>query len=187
MHGKGQAMNDQARSGTFLPGFAGQSGRALLGIYLNDHLAGATIGAGRSRHLARVCRGSPVGDAVAPLAAEITEDRRALLAMMRRLDLPVRRYKVYAGWLGERAGRLKTNGSLVRRSPLSSLLELELLQIGVEGKICMWEALRGLADQDRRLGPGQLDDLLERARRQSRRLEDLRRRQAADIFGRGGP
>jgi hypothetical protein len=178
-------MNDRGRPGTLLPEAAGPSGPALLGIYLNDHLAGATIGARRSRHLARVCRGTPVGDAVAPLAAEIAEDRGVLLTIMRRLGVPVRRYKVYAGRLGERAGRLKTNGSLVRRSPLSSLLELELLQIGVEGKVCVWEALRGLADRDRRLDPQQLDELVERARRQSHRLEDLRRRQAADTFRRG--
>ncbi|MER6984016.1 hypothetical protein ABT317_45500, partial [Streptomyces carpinensis] len=102
--------------------------------------------------------------------------------VMRRLDLPVRRYKVYAGRLGERAGRLKSNGSLLRRSPLSSLLELELLQIGVQGKMCAWETLRALADHDRRLDPRQLDELLERARQQLRTIDDLRGRQVAETF-----
>ncbi|MFI2645434.1 hypothetical protein [Streptomyces sp. NPDC018610] len=176
-------MNDQGRSGTLVPGFAGPSGHTLLGIYLNDHLAGATVGTERSRHLAATCRGSEVGDAIAPVAAEIAEDRMALLQIMRGLDVPVRRYKVYAGRLGERAGRLKSNGALVRRSPLSTLEELELLQLGVQGKACAWEVLRGLAGHDGRLDATRLDDLLERARGQLRTIGDLRLRQAERTFG----
>ncbi len=174
-------MNDQGRSGA-LPGLAGQSGHTLLGIYLNDHLAGATVVTGRSRHFVSSCRDPALADAVAPVAAQIAEDRRTLLALMRRLNVPVRRYKVYAGRLGERAGRLKSNGALLRRSVLSTLLELELLQVGIQGKICVWETLRVLAGQDRRLDPRQLDDLLERARGQLRTIDDLRRRQAEETF-----
>ncbi|MFI1168168.1 hypothetical protein ACH4UM_32395 [Streptomyces sp. NPDC020801] len=175
-------MNDQGRSGTWLPGFAGQSGHNLLGIYLNDPLAGATAGTERSRRLATACQGSWIGDAMAPIATEIAEDRRTLIALMRRLGIPVRRYKVYAGRLGERAGRLKSNGSLVRRSPLSSLLELELLQAGVQGKASAWESLRRLAEHDARLDREQLDHLLERAHRQLRTIEELRRRQTEETF-----
>ncbi|MFF4761765.1 hypothetical protein [Streptomyces sp. NPDC001292] len=175
-------MSEHARAGSRLPVFTGQSGHDLLGIYLNDHLAGATSGTERSRHLAMACRGSEIGDAMAPIAAEIAEDRRSLLEIMRRLRIPVRRYKVYAGRLAERAARLKSNGGLVRRSPLSTLLELELLQAGVQGKACLWEVLRGLADRDSRLDPQQLDDLLERAGRQQHVIEDLRRLQGAEVF-----
>ncbi|HEY5356166.1 MAG TPA: hypothetical protein VIJ82_00465 [Streptosporangiaceae bacterium] len=53
---------------------------------------------------------------------------------MHLLGIPVRTYKVYAGWLAEKAGRLKFNGRLRARSPLSNLVELELLRLGVEGK-----------------------------------------------------
>ncbi|GAB1331328.1 hypothetical protein [Streptomyces sp. NPDC093260] len=175
-------MNDEGRAGTLLPGFAGPSGHTLLGIYLNDHLAGATVGMERSRHLTTSCRGTEIGDAMEPITAEIAEDRRSLLALMRTLDLPVRRYKVYAGRLGERAGRLKSNGALIRRSPLSTLEELELLLIGVQGKACAWEVLRGLAERDRRLDAAQLDGLLERARAQLRTIADLRLRQAELTF-----
>lgn len=178
-------MHLHARSRTRLPVLTARSGHDLLGIYLNDHLAAATAGTERSRHLATACRGTEVGDAMAPLAAGIAEDRRSLVVIMRRLDLPIRRYKVYAGLLGERAGRLKSNGALVRRSPLSSLLELELLQLGVQGKACAWEVLRGLADRDARLDPQHLDDLLERARRQLRILEGLRTLQAGQTFSHG--
>ncbi|MEU6406573.1 hypothetical protein [Streptomyces sp. NPDC046985] len=176
-------MDRKGRQRQVLPGLTGRDARSLLGIYLNDHLAGATVGSERSRQLAAACRGSDLGAASAGLAGAIAEDRRTLVAIMRRLDQPIRRYKVIAGLLGERVGRLKANGSLVRRSPLSTLLELELLQIGVRGKQCLWEVLRSLADRERRLDAAELDELLERAQAQLRTVEELRERQAARTFG----
>jgi hypothetical protein len=155
---------------------------SLLGIYLNDHLAGATAGTARVRYLRRSCSGSALADALAPIVDEIAEDRASLLHIMRRLDVPVRRYKVYAGRAAEQVGRLKSNGSLVRRSPLSTLWELEALRLGVEGKTAAWQTLRALAAADPRLDARQLDDLIERARRQYTTLEELRRKQVEVAF-----
>ena len=155
---------------------------SLLGLYLNDHLAGATAGTARIRYLLRSCRGTALGDALAPVTAEIAEDRASLLHIMRRLDVPVRRYKVYAGRAVEQMGRLKSNGSLVRRSPLSTLWELEAMGLGVEGKTAGWQTLRDLAATDARLDGRQLDDLVERARRQRATLEELRREQVGIAF-----
>jgi hypothetical protein len=158
--------------------------RNLLGIYLNDHLAGAMLGVDRARMLAdaEAERDPALADAVRPIADEIAEDRAELLKIMRRLEVPVRRYKIVAGRLAERAGRLKTNGRLISRSPLSPMLELELLRIGVEGKAAGWRTLRRLADADPRLDAGQLDNLLERAHRQLDTLEQLRLRQVTTTF-----
>ncbi|MFE9438871.1 hypothetical protein ACFYO2_07680 [Streptomyces sp. NPDC006602] len=162
--------------------------RNLLGIYLNDHLAGATLGVDRARTLADAEseRDPALADAVRPIAEEIAEDRAELLKIMRRLEVPVRRYKIVAGRLAERAGRLKANGRLVSRSPLSPMLELELLRLGVEGKAAGWRTLRRLADADTRLDPGQLDNLLERAHRQLDTLEQLRLRQVSTTFQESG-
>jgi hypothetical protein len=73
-----------------------------------------------------------------------------------------------------RAGRLKFNGRLLTRSPLSDLEETEMLRLGVAGKAAGWRTLRVLAEQDGRLDAGRLDDLLARADRQSSELESLR-------------
>jgi hypothetical protein len=100
---------------------------------------------------------------------------------MHLLGIPVRTYKVYAGWLAEKAGRLKFNGRLRARSPLSNLVELELLRLGVEGKAAGWRTLRVRADKDARLDAGRLDALISRARRQADLLEDLRVRAADQI------
>ncbi|MGA5454965.1 hypothetical protein [Streptomyces umbrinus] len=158
----------------------------LLGIYLNDHLAGATLGVDRARSLAdaEAARDPALADAVRPIANEIAEDRADLLRITRSLHVPVRRYKILAGRLAERAGRLKANGRLVRRSPLAPMLELELLRLGVEGKAAGWRTLRRLADADDRLDPVHLDSLLERADRQLETLEQLRLRQITETFQR---
>ncbi len=175
-------MNTRPRSDTRPPGQTRGNGSTLLGIYLNDHLAGATAGSERARHMARAYRGTALGAEMEPIATEIAQDRASLIGIMRQLGIPVRHYKVYAGLAAERLGRLKSNGHVVRRSPLSPLLELETLRLGVEGKAAAWETLRELADTDERLDPHQLDNLLERARGQQSRLEELRRRQTGRAF-----
>ncbi|MEU0054416.1 hypothetical protein [Streptomyces sp. NPDC006309] len=162
------------RSRTPGPEDTGGLDTRLLGIYLNDHLAGATAGAERAGSLVRSVRGSALGRALGPVAAEIREDRAALLGIMRDLNVPVRRAKVGAGWAAEKVGRLKTNGRLVRRSPLTTVVELEALRLAVEGKAAGWRTLRRLATADRRLDPGRLDTLLERARRQQDTVEEWR-------------
>lgn len=156
---------------------------ALLGIYLNDHLAGATFGVELAQRVVSAHRESEHSATLQRLAAEITEDRAALADMMAELNVPIRQYKVLLGWLAEKAGRLKPNGHLLERSPLSSLEEFEVMRLGVEGKEACWRTLRALADRDDRLDTRRLDELVERARRQARTLEDLRVRTTAELVG----
>ena len=78
--------------------------------------------------------------------------------------------------------RVKFNGRLLARSPLSDLEELELLRLGVEGKAAGWRTLRALADADMRLDPEQLDELMSRARRQADLLEELRVQAAQQVI-----
>ena len=147
----------------------------LLGVYLNDHLAGATMGMSLARRMvASAGPGSERATVLSRLAAEITEDRSALLRIMAALDIRVRAYKVFAARAGEKAGRLKLNGYLLTRSPLSDLEETELLRLGVEGKAAGWRTLRELADRDSRLDAGRLDELIARANQQASVLESLR-------------
>lgn len=155
--------------------------RTALGIYLNDHLAGATGGVELARRAAR--SGTRHRAALAELAAEIAEDRRALKRIMRSLAIPRHRFKRVGAWLGEKAGRLKLNGRVFRRSPVSDVLELEALRIAVEGKAAGWRSLRRLAEDDDRLDSDLLDDLLAQAAHQIETLEGLRISAALDVFG----
>ena len=150
------------------------AGPRLLGIYLNDHLAGATAGTELARRAAVSRGGTPVGATLARLAREVTQDRAALVEMMTALGVTVRQYKAGLAWLSEKAARLKPNGRIGAHSPLSLLEEVELMRLGVEGKAAGWRTLRKLAERDQRLDLRQLDELIERARSQSETLEELR-------------
>jgi hypothetical protein len=160
-----------------------QSRQGLLAIYLNDHLAGATGGVELARRAAAWYPVPGQQATLGRLAADIAQDRMALLDLMAALGVPVRRYKVGVAWAAEKAGRLKLNGSLLTRSPLSNLEELEMLRLGVEGKAAGWRTLRELAKADGRLRPGTLDELITRAREQASLLEELRVQAAAQLIG----
>src|SRR5215211_1878305 len=89
-----------------------------LSTYLNDHLAGATVGVELARRALGSNEGTELGAFLERLSGEIEEDRDTLLAVMDRLDIGRDRVKVAAGWLGEKVGRLKPNNRLFGYSPL---------------------------------------------------------------------
>ncbi|CAM5572514.1 hypothetical protein [Streptomyces avidinii] len=145
----------------------------LLAIYLNDHLAGASSGVSLIRRMARAHRGTPAGPPLAELAEQIAEDRESLREIMTALDVPAQWHRVVVGRLAEKAGRVKLNGHLVSRSPLSDVLELEAMRIGVEGKASLWQSLGLLADTADHLDRAAVDRLLTRARHQAAVLDRL--------------
>jgi hypothetical protein len=150
----------------------------LLAIYLNDHLAGSTVGVELARRARGSNAGTELGDFLAELTVEIEEDRATLEEIMDAVGAGRDRLKVTGAWAGEKLGRLKLNGSWLSYSPLSRVVELEGLRLGVEGKACLWRMLRELADP--RLSGFDLDALIERAERQRDGLE-LRRLEAGRV------
>ena len=141
-------------------------GDDLLAIYLQDHLAGATAGVELARRARGQNRGTALGRSLDRLVQEIEEDRDELEGIMRTLGVGADRVKVAAAWTGEKLGRLKLNGRITSYSPLSAVVELQALILGVTAKRALWLALRGLAEQDERLDPVRLDRLAGRAERQ---------------------
>jgi hypothetical protein len=161
-----------------------KSAPGMLSIYLNDHLAGSTAGTELARRIARSHQGRRESGVLEAFAEEVAQDRASLLDIMARLAIPVRGYKMRAAWIGEKAGRLKLNGYLLGRSPLSSLEELEMMRLAVEGKAAGWRTLRALAKLDARLDPAELDELLARAARQGELLEEFRVRAVTEVISR---
>jgi hypothetical protein len=161
---------------------AGPSRQDMLGVYLNDHLAGATAGSELASRMANSYRGREEGVPFSRIAIEIAQDRSALLTLMAWLGVEVRGYNVIAAWIGEKIGRLKFNGRLLGRSPLSELEELEVLRLAIEGKAAGWRTLRTLADTDPRLDADHLDELIAGARSQADQLEELRVRAASRVI-----
>jgi hypothetical protein len=117
-----------------------------LATYLNDHLGGATAGVELVRRAARENEGTELGPFLSDLAAQIEADREALEKIMGELGVKPDRAKVAAGWTAEKVGRLKPNAQLRGYSPLSPLVELEGLLVGIQGKLAMWRALAEIAE-----------------------------------------
>jgi hypothetical protein len=144
----------------------------FLAIYLNDHLAGATLGVEMARRLRSSNQGdAEFGEPVAKLCAEIEEDLGTLVRLMERLEVGRDPVKPILAKVAERLGRLKLNGRLRGYSPLSRVLELEVLSGMVGGKLGLWNALeQSFGDS---LDGFDFHDLAARADSQGRRLEDL--------------
>lgn len=158
----------------------------LLAIYLNDHLAGSTLGRELARRSLESNRGTPYEPFLTRLAQEIVEDRRALLTIMDTLGVRVDRLKATAAWGGEKLGRLKLNGQLRGYSPLSRVVELEGLLLGVYGKRGLWVTLGGLARDRPVLMASELVGLRQRAESQLEGLETHRIQAVADALGQRG-
>jgi hypothetical protein len=148
--------------------------RKLLGIYLNDHLAGSTAGIELVKRARGENEGSELGRFLDTLAKDIETDRTKLEGFMDDLGIRKDPLKVAAAWGLEKAGRLKLNGQLKGYSPLSRLVELEGLALGVTGKLALWKALRLVAETEPVLDADELNRLVERAEGQQRALEEHR-------------
>jgi hypothetical protein len=153
----------------------------LLAIYLQDHHAGAVAGQSLARRAAKANVGTAYGEELERLAAEIEEDRRTLEAVMDRLDVGSDTLKDLGASAAERLGRLKPNGRWREYSPLSRLLEVEGLMIGVSAKLSLWRALAATVGES--VDGIHFAPLESRAESQGSRLEELRRRAATEALG----
>ena len=156
----------------------------LLGIYLNDHLAGSTAGLELAKRAASSNEGTRLGDFLEGLVTEIESDRETLKAMMDHLGVGQDRIKVPAAWAAEKVGRLKPNGQLTGYSPLSRVVELEGLALGVTGKLGLWRALAATGED---LSSFDLEGLIDRARQQRDGLERHRILAAQAAFAKPVP
>ena len=153
-----------------------------LPIYLNDHLGGSTVGVELVQRVANGHRGTELGTFAEELAPEIKADRDALLEIMDLLGASKDQAKVAMGWIAEKFGRLKPNGELREPSPLSPLIELEGISLGIEGKRSLWVALAAVDAVAERIGRDRLDELIARADDQRARVEARRLEAARQAF-----
>jgi hypothetical protein len=136
-------------------------------IYLNDYLAGATLGAELAKRTAKENPDGELGEVLRWLAEQMTADRASLIRVLREQGGKPSAGKSAGGWVVERLGRLKPNGHVVTYSPLSRLVELDGLARSIDAKRSLWLALQAA-------GVEGLDDLIARAAEQRERLEPHR-------------
>ncbi len=141
----------------------------MLAIYLRNHEAAARGGADLFARAARAQSPRPWGGELRTVSVDVREDLRSLRRLMRGWDVSPDPWSTFAVRLGERVGRLKPNGRVVRRSPLSDLVEVEAGLDAVHAKAAGWAVLRVAGT------PAPAVDLDELARRAADQLDRLTR------------
>lgn len=162
--------------------------RDPLARHVRAHGVGARTGQELFARSARSQLDPEVRRQLRDLSEEIAADRLALQGILDLLGTRIHPVTERLAVVAERVGRLKPNGSLLRRTRLSDLVELEALSAAVQAKRLGWEALREVAEEDERLDAAQLDCLIDRARDQEDRLDGMRLSVSRELLGhdRGG-
>jgi hypothetical protein len=157
---------------------SGQPSR-WLAIYLRNHEAAASAGGDLFARMSRSQRDRPWGPALLDVAAEVAEDVRTLRGLLRSTGVRPDLASSLALRAGERVGRLKPNGRVVRRSPLSDLVEVEAGLDAVHAKAAGWAALQVAYRSN---PPIDLDGLIRRADDQIARMRSVHARVSAAVL-----
>lgn len=154
-----------------------------IGHHVHIHLAGAAAGIDLFGRSGPELADQQIGQMVLEFRDELVQEREQLLAMAERLGVGESVVMSTAARLGERLGRLKPNGDLLRRTPLTDLLELEAMRDAVAGKIAGWEALLAVVDQyPGALDRAELEALHQQAEDQHAGLSEAHRTVAARVL-----
>ena len=154
-----------------------------MDIYLNDHMAGAMLGSELAAQLRDRNEGTPLGELMIPIAAEIEEDRETLSDLMDALEVSRNPIKQAGGWVAEKWSRVKFSGAGTGDAEHGNFMAIESLTLGVTGKRYLWVALDAVQSRDEKLGTVDLTRLIERANAQLDVLEQARLQAAADLLG----
>lgn len=140
-----------------------------LAIYLHDHLAGANFAVEMLEHLQQRHSGHETGAFAGAILAEVQEDRRVLQDIIERVGTSHFDTKDALAWLSEKASRVKLSDD--QPDGLSTFEALEMLDLGIMGKVSLWRALSLVADFDNRLAGSDFNALSARAQDQFNRVE----------------
>lgn len=151
-------------------------------VYLNDHLGGAMLGSDLAKQIRDQTEGTPLGNLMTTIAAEIEEDRDTLLQLMEQMGTSRNPVKQVSGWMAEKASRLKFSGVGSGEPDHGTFMALESLRLGVAGKKCLWLALQQVRDRHEALASLDLARLIERATAQEETLERERMAVGAQVL-----
>ncbi|MCU1225186.1 MAG: hypothetical protein JWQ42_3279 [Edaphobacter sp.] len=143
-----------------------------LNTYLNDHLGGAQVAiqileAMRDQHDNQRFR-----EFAGVLLPEIQADDRTLRSIAEKIGSGPSAVKQIGGWLLEKVARLKLGHT--GSTDFEMFESLELLVLGIHGKLCLWKALQEASKLDSRLREYDFEELMSRAQQQYDKVESQR-------------
>lgn len=143
-----------------------------LATYLNDHLAGSVVAIELLERLEAA--GTEMTATLAQVRADIEADRAELGELMRRLQIAESRPRKVTGWITEKFTQVKLRLDDPAGGALRLLESLELVALGIQGKLALWRALSAAAEVDPALRIVDYERLAGRAQDQWQRVELLR-------------
>jgi hypothetical protein len=143
-------------------------------IYLNDHLAGAVGACEVARNAVEKFATTSHRNFLTEFLTEVEEDKATLEEMIRTVGGTPNPMKQASAWIMEKVSRIKLSPGGLGSEEMSALLTIETLCIGVEGKICLWTAMKAVAGDVPELKTIDFDALLARAQKQRQGLEKER-------------
>jgi hypothetical protein len=156
-----------------------------LATYLIDHLAGSAAAIELLEDLEGTYAGTALTTFFAELQADIAADQKELQGLMNRLQIGESRPRNFAAWLAEKSVALKVRLDDKANGPLRLIESLEVVGLGVHGKLALWEALKATAEEVPRLrGLVDYESLAQRAQEQRNRIEIVRLEAAKAAFAR---
>ena len=150
-----------------------------LATYLNDHLAGSVAAIELLEHLEAAYAGNELERFFADLRNDIEADREELKQLMDQLKITQSRSRKAGAWIAGKFAELKMRFDDSAHGPLRLLESLDAVELGITGKLALWQALIAAAEVAPALR-GALDyqRLATRATEQIERVE-VRRLEAA--------
>jgi hypothetical protein len=145
-----------------------------LNVYLNDHLAGSTAACDLIEQIRDHNQGAPLADFLQVMLEEVRADQGVLESLMGQLGIDKSTVKQAGSWLMEKVSRIKFVTTERVAGETRNLIELEALQLGVQGKEALWLALEQVTDLDPILAGFEFGALADRAEHQALAIEQQR-------------
>lgn len=143
-----------------------------LAVYLQDHLAGSVHAVGLLEFMRDEHPGEGLGQFAANLLREIEADREVLRKLAERVGSGSSGSKEFGAWFGKKLSRLILHHHTA--DGLCTFEALELLELGINGKLALWRALGAIAPTDARLQVIDFKHLAARAEAQHDQVEERR-------------
>src|SRR3954468_13926527 len=158
------AVSHEVRSSSLINHSGGAPMNDRLAVYLHDHLAGSGFAVQLLERMRDAHPNEPISTFAATILLQVEEDRAVLQRSANTLGEGRNIIKDAAAWVAEKATRFKLR--MATDADLGVFESLEVLALGVLGKMKLWQALSTIEPFDSRLKEFDLANLIRRAESQ---------------------